>query len=65
VGETTGATPRMEAPTGLPSEPGGYLRVEIVPDGGPEQAPYAPAHAYFRRAADGWTLVGFERLPVG
>ena len=65
VGETTGATARMEAPAGLPSEPGVYLRIEIVPDGGPEQAPYVPVHAYFRRAADGWTLIGFERVPVG
>ena len=65
VGETSAATPRMEAPAGLPTEPGAYVRIEIVPERGPEQAPYVPVHAYFRRTAAGWTLVGFERLPVG
>ena len=43
---------------------GTYIRVEISANGGPESWT-EPAHAYFRREAAGWTLVGFERVPSG
>jgi hypothetical protein len=56
------ATPRAAAPGGLPSERGAYVTVQITATDGPK--PWAtPVHAYFRRTADGWTLVGLERLP--
>jgi len=59
---TADATGRSAAPVALPSEPGGFVRVEIR---APAPAPAswaAPVHAYFRRDG-GWKLVGFERVP--
>jgi hypothetical protein len=63
VGETTGQTTRLEAPTGLPSMPGAYVRIEISSIGGMNAAWERPVDAYFRRLNGGWKLVGFERMP--
>lgn len=61
LGETAGDGPRLAAPP-LPSADGSYVRVDIRAAGGP--AAWArPVHAYFRRDASTWRLVGFERLP--
>jgi hypothetical protein len=55
-------TPRASAPRGLPGESGAYVAVRISATDGPK--PWTtPVHAYFRRTADGWMLVGLERLP--
>jgi hypothetical protein len=37
--------------------------VEIAADAAEYPAWKKPVRAYFRRASDGWTLAGFERLP--
>ncbi len=63
IGEAmTVAAPRASAPGTLPAAPGGFVRVDISADGA-DPAWAKPVHAYFRRAAGGWQLVGFERLP--
>jgi hypothetical protein len=64
IAETSAATASVTAPRDLPSAAGTYIRVEISAKGGPESWT-EPVHAYFRRDASGWTLVGFERVPGG
>jgi hypothetical protein len=53
---------RTLAPVPLPSEPGAYIRLEIraVQPANPSWG--VPLTVYFRRA-DGWRLVGLERMP--
>jgi hypothetical protein len=63
IGTSTSSQTRMAAPAGLPSQPGSHVRVAIAADGGSHASWREPVHAYFRRTAADWTLVGFERLP--
>ena len=65
IAETSAAATRAPAPPGLPGGAGQYLLVQISAVGGANDRWAEPVHAYFRRAADGWTLVGFERQPEG
>ncbi len=72
IGESESRGERMRAPdTALvrtrpeSSRPDGgmFLRVDISAPGA-QQAPWSrPVHAYFRHVADGWKLVGLDRLP--
>jgi hypothetical protein len=66
IGATSGPAAAMSvsAPQNLPSAPGTYIRAEIAFKGGPESWA-EPSHAYFVREANGWKLVGFERVPGG
>ena len=64
LGETRASATSVNAPKDLPAAASTYIRVEISANGGPESWT-EPAHAYFRREAAGWTLVGFERVPGG
>ena len=64
IADTSAATASVPAPADLPSAAGTYIRVGIAAKGGPESWA-EPAHAYFRRDASGWTLVGFERVTGG
>ena len=64
IGATSATGTSVAAPPDLPSAAGSYIRAEIAAKGGPESWA-APAHAYFVREADGWKLVGFERMPGG
>ena len=64
LGENRASATSVKAPKDLPAAAGAYIRVEISAHGGPESWT-EPAHAYFRREAAGWTLVGFERVPGG
>jgi hypothetical protein len=61
IGETRGTSP-MAAPTGLPSASGEFIQVDISAEGATQKEWAEPVHAWFRRTADGWKLVGFERL---
>lgn len=53
------------APAALPAGAGSFVRVDIAAVDPPHPSWAAPVHAYFRRDATGWKLVGFERLPDG
>ena len=61
IGVTEGREAALETPT-LPETPGAYIRVTIAATGAPVEAWTRPVSAYFQRAAEGWKLVGFERM---
>lgn len=72
VGQTEGTGERLTAPEGAltrtrpeSTRPGGgmFIRVDISAQGGAHPSWASPVHAYFRNTADGWKLVGFDRLP--
>ena len=63
IGRTQAETERMTMPAAIPDAVGTYLRVDLSADGGPHESWTLPVHAYFRRLAGGWKLVGFERMP--
>jgi hypothetical protein len=63
LSETRSDTTAIDAPRGLPSSRGGYIAVDVSVDSQAHQTWQRPVRAYFRRGADGWTLVGLERLP--
>src|SRR5438045_9189193 len=62
LGETTAARGQAgQAPGTLPAAAGTVIRVSVSAVA-PVHASWAtPIQAYFRRTADGWTLVGLER----
>jgi hypothetical protein len=64
IAETTGAGTTLAAPE-LPQQPGAYVQVAISATSAEHPSWAVPVQAYFRRVADGWKLVGFERLPDG
>ena len=61
IGVTEGREAALETPA-LPETPGAYIRVTIAATGAPVEAWTRPVSAYFQRAAEGWKLVGFERM---
>jgi hypothetical protein len=65
LGDTTTGGTTAPAPRDLPEAAGSYVKVEIAATNGPHPSWAAPVHAYFRRAAGAWHLVGFERMPEG
>jgi hypothetical protein len=64
LSETTGATTAIDAPSGLPTAMDSFIMVEISADSAEHEAWRRPIRTYFRLGADGWKLVGLERLPV-
>jgi hypothetical protein len=64
IGETRSATTSLDAPRNLPVAPESFIQVDLSIDGAGHPSWREPVHAWFRRGADGWTLVGFERLPA-
>lgn len=73
VGESTVTVGRTAAPadalvrvrpdTSLPGGRGVFVRVDISAIQGAHPSWGAPVQAYFRRRADAWQLVGFDRMP--
>jgi hypothetical protein len=63
IGQTQGATLSMRAPQGLPTERGAYVEIDIAADSAAHASWAQPVKTYFRRTADGWKLVGLERVP--
>ena len=62
IAETTGGE-QMAAPAGLPSSQGSYVQVDIRATEASIASWRVPVHTWFRRTAEGWKLVGLERLP--
>jgi hypothetical protein len=60
---TSGATTTLDAPDGLPRGEGSFVAVDISAENAQYQTWRRPVRAYFRRDANEWKLVGFERLP--
>ena len=56
-------TTTLAAPPGLPTTAGSYIEVDISADLQAYPTWKEPIKTYFRRTAQGWTLVGLERLP--
>jgi hypothetical protein len=63
IGETFSTAGQMHAPRTLSSTSSAFIKVSLTSTGAPHAAWELPVDAYFRRTADGWRLVGFERLP--
>jgi hypothetical protein len=63
IGDTTGASASMPAPSGLPGAAGSFIQVDISADSADHPSWREPVRTHFRRDATGWTLVGLERLP--
>jgi hypothetical protein len=63
IGESTGRTTRIVAPSELPSQAGTFVKIELSAIGGANESWQRPVHAYFRQAGGAWQLVGFERMP--
>jgi hypothetical protein len=65
IGETTANDTTLQAPPGLPSAAGAYVRVDLSADHATHPTWTQPVSAYFVKQAAGWKLVGLERLPEG
>jgi hypothetical protein len=65
IGTPTRATGgQVQAPAGLPTAACSFVKVQLtMAQASAKGAAVAPVDVYFRRAADGWRLVGVERLP--
>jgi hypothetical protein len=61
---TQGQATSLEPPAGLPTTAGSYIQVDISADIEGYPAWRQPIKTHFRRTAQGWTLVGLERLPT-
>jgi hypothetical protein len=60
---TTSREERMQAPSGLPSTGGAFVKVSVTAVDSPHASWTKPVDAYFRRTVTGWQLVGVERMP--
>jgi len=63
LSETTGTTTSIEAPRGLPTAVDSFIAVDISADAKEHATWRKPIRTYFRLDADGWKLVGLERIP--
>jgi len=63
IGESSGRIAQFEAPEGLPSSPGTFIKVELSSTGAVHASWEKPVTAIFLRVDGSWRLVGFERMP--
>jgi hypothetical protein len=63
ISDTQSPTTTVEAPRGLPTAPGSFVTVDISIESEAHPTWRRPIRTTFRRAGEGWTLVGLERLP--
>ena len=63
LSSTESKTAALQAPAGLPTAPGSYIQVDISAEMAGQPSWKQPIKTHFRRTAQGWTLVGLERLP--
>jgi len=59
----TATATRLPAPSALPEQVGGFVKVQVAAVDSPHEAWTKPVDVYFRRTQTGWKLVGLERLP--
>ena len=62
IGESSAATPELQAPAGLPRDEGAFVKIDLSAVGTGYAAWSKPVSAYFRLGRSGWSLVGFERM---
>ena len=63
ISTTESQTTTLTAPAGLPTAAGSYIQVDISADLAAYPTWKQPIMTHFRRTAQGWELVGLERLP--
>jgi hypothetical protein len=64
IATTESSTTTLAAPPGLPTAPGSYIEVDLSASVDEHPTWKEPVKAHFRRTAQGWQLVGLERLPA-
>jgi hypothetical protein len=60
IQETSGSGPELQAPPGLPTRDGAFVRVDVTATGARAEWE-KPVELYFRRTGGGWKLVGLYR----
>ncbi|HTY63768.1 MAG TPA: hypothetical protein VMG30_16085 [Acidobacteriota bacterium] len=64
IGTATVSTDlKMQAPAGLPIDNGEFIKIEVVAVNPPTSTWKIPIQVYFRKVAEGWKLVGLQRMP--
>ena len=63
IGRSDSTTTSTMAPGALPDSSGSYVQIDISADSTAHPTWQQPVRTHFRRTADGWKLVGLERLP--
>jgi hypothetical protein len=63
LGKTTSRTTTLDAPAGLPTQEGTYVRIALNAEGAANPSWEVSLEAYFLRADGQWRLVGLDRLP--
>ncbi len=53
----------LQAPQGLPTANGSFVRVQVSAIDPPDPSWSVPLDAYFKRHGDAWKLVGLDRMP--
>ena len=63
LSDSTSATTTIDAPVGLPTREDSFIAVDLSASSKEHETWRKPIRTYFRRSADGWQLVGLERIP--